>query len=102
MKKKLLFDNISAVEEEEKATPPKVDLKPLPSNLRYAFLGANDTYPVIVNASLSVIELDKLLVVLKKYRNVLAYTIGDIKGISPSLSSHRILLSDENTTSVEP
>ncbi|XP_013680096.1 uncharacterized protein LOC106384722 [Brassica napus] len=29
---------------------PKVELKPLPKGLRYAFLGPNSTYPVIVNA----------------------------------------------------
>ena len=26
---------------------PKLDLKPLPSNLKYAFLGENETFPVI-------------------------------------------------------
>ncbi len=31
---------------------PKLDLKPLPSSLRYEFLGDNKTYPVIVNAAL--------------------------------------------------
>jgi len=39
---------------------PKVDLKPLPSNLRYAFLGPNGTYPVIINASLTDIENRKI------------------------------------------
>jgi len=29
---------------------PKVDLKPLPKGLRYAFLGPNSTYPMIINA----------------------------------------------------
>ncbi|KAG7527998.1 hypothetical protein ISN45_Un195g000010, partial [Arabidopsis thaliana x Arabidopsis arenosa] len=32
---------------------PKVDLKPLPQGLRYAFLGTNSTYPVIINAALN-------------------------------------------------
>jgi len=27
---------------------PKVDLKPLPKGLRYAFLGPNDTYSVLL------------------------------------------------------
>jgi len=31
----------------------EVELKPLPSSLRYEFLGPNSTYPVIVNASLN-------------------------------------------------
>jgi len=58
------------VEEEVSPLPkeaPKVELKPLPSNLRYEFLGPNSTYPVIVNASLNEVETEKLLYVLKKY-----------------------------------
>ncbi|KAG7533278.1 hypothetical protein ISN45_Aa08g009160 [Arabidopsis thaliana x Arabidopsis arenosa] len=31
----------------------KADLKPLPKGLRYAFLGTNSTYPVIINAELN-------------------------------------------------
>jgi len=55
------------VEEEPAPLPkeaPKVELKPLPSNLRYEFLGPNFTYPVIVNASLDEGETEKLLSVL--------------------------------------
>ncbi|XP_019240253.1 PREDICTED: uncharacterized protein LOC109220252 [Nicotiana attenuata] len=32
--------------------PPKLQLKPLPSHLRYAFLGPNSTLPVIISSSL--------------------------------------------------
>jgi len=35
------------------AKAPKIELKPLPAGLRYAFLGENSTYPVIVNTSLN-------------------------------------------------
>jgi hypothetical protein len=28
--------------------PPKPDLKPLPFNLKYSFLGENETFPVII------------------------------------------------------
>ena len=34
-------------------SPPDVDLKPLPPNLKYAFLGEHETHPVIVNANLT-------------------------------------------------
>lgn len=37
---------------EDSTTPPEVELKPLPSSLKYAYLGPNSTYPVIVNAEL--------------------------------------------------
>ncbi|KAJ9565613.1 hypothetical protein OSB04_001579 [Centaurea solstitialis] len=100
--KKIPTERLPDIPNNEVETSPKVDLKPLPPNLKYAFLGADDTYPVIVNALLSDIELDKLLCVLRKYRSVLAYSIDDIKGISPSFCTHRILLSDEHATSIEP
>ncbi|KAJ9547773.1 hypothetical protein OSB04_020316 [Centaurea solstitialis] len=89
------------MKEDNIAAPPKVDLKPLPSNLKYAFLGDDNTYPVIVSSSLSSSQLDKLLCVLRKYRSILAYSIDDIKRISPSFCTHRILLNDEHASSIE-
>jgi len=98
----------SGVEEiiEEEVSPlpkeaPKVELKPLPSNLRYEFLGPNSTYPVIVNACLNEVETEKLHYVLKKYPKAIGYTIDDIKGINPSLCMHRILLEEDYKPSVE-
>ncbi|XP_061353949.1 uncharacterized protein LOC133298634, partial [Gastrolobium bilobum] len=40
---------------------PKVELKELPSNLKYVFLGNDQTYPVIINAMLSESEEVKLI-----------------------------------------
>ena len=45
---------------------PKVELKPLPKGLRYALLGLNSTYPVIVNAELKNVETALLLCELRK------------------------------------
>ncbi|XP_021754966.1 uncharacterized protein LOC110720274 [Chenopodium quinoa] len=62
------------VEEEEISNgkvAPKVELKPLPSGLRYVFLDANDTFPVIVNANLTEEQTSSLLNVLKKHRKAL-------------------------------
>ncbi|CAA7044606.1 unnamed protein product [Microthlaspi erraticum] len=81
---------------------PKVDLKPLPERLRYAFLGENSTYPVIVNSDLEPEQLSALLVELRKYRKAIGYTLDDIKGISPDLCIHRIHLEDESKSSIEP
>ncbi|CAM8950745.1 unnamed protein product [Rhodiola kirilowii] len=71
------------------------ELKPLPSNLRYEFLGSNSTHPVIVGATLNENETSKLLHVLKNNKKALGYSIDDLKGISPSLCMHRINV-DEN------
>ncbi|CAM8948296.1 unnamed protein product [Rhodiola kirilowii] len=72
-----------------------VELKSLPASPRYEFLGPNSTYPVIVNASLTDIETQKLLVVLRKHKPALGYSIDDLKGISPDLCMHRINLEDD-------
>ena len=74
--------------------PPKLELKPLPSNLRYAFLGQDSTFPVIINKSLSDVEEEKLLRILWEHKKALGWTIFDIKGISPSICTHKILMED--------
>ncbi|WZZ51051.1 hypothetical protein YC2023_051158 [Brassica napus] len=80
---------------------PKIELKSLPTGLRYAFLGPNSTYLVIVNSELNNVETAKLLCVLRKYRKALGYSLADIHGISPDLCMHRIHLEDESMTSTE-
>ncbi|XP_021730699.1 uncharacterized protein LOC110697623 [Chenopodium quinoa] len=70
------------VEEEEISNgkgAPKVELKPLPSSLRFVFLDANDTFPVIVNANLTEEQTSSLLSVLKKHKKALGYTLDDLK-----------------------
>ena len=74
--------------------PPKLELKPVPSNLRYAFLGQDSTFPVIINRSLSDVEEEKLLRILREHKKALGWTIFDIKGISPSICTHKILMED--------
>ncbi|XP_021739812.1 uncharacterized protein LOC110706226 [Chenopodium quinoa] len=86
----------------ESTTPPEVELKPLPYNLKYAYLGPNNSYPVIVNAELKDTELEQLLNVLRTYKSVIGYTIDDIKGINPSFCMHKIILENDHASSIEP
>ncbi|KAL5556754.1 hypothetical protein UlMin_038990 [Ulmus minor] len=72
--------------------PPKLELKELPSHLRYAFLEESSYYPVIINSSLNDLEEEKLLRVLREHRKAIGWTIDDIKGISPSICMHKILM----------
>ncbi|KAI5335319.1 hypothetical protein L3X38_025452 [Prunus dulcis] len=51
--------------------------------------------PVIIASYLISTEEDKLLRVLRKYQDALGWTIGDIKGISPTICMHRILMEDD-------
>ncbi|XP_010496850.1 PREDICTED: uncharacterized protein LOC104773880 [Camelina sativa] len=80
---------------------PKLNLKPLPAGLRYALLGENSSYPVIVSASLNNAELTLLLSKLRKFRKALDYSLDDIAGISPDLCMHRIHLEEGAKTSIE-
>ena len=81
--------------------PPKMEQKPLPSHLKYAYLRAASTLPVIILASLTEIEEDKLLRVLRDHKNSLGWSLADLKGILPSMCMHRILLEDGHKHSVE-
>ena len=81
--------------------PPKMEQKPLPSHLRYAYLGDASTLPVIILASLTVAEEDKLLRVLRDHKDALGWSLADLKGIHPSMCMHRILLEDGHKPTVE-
>ena len=51
--------------------PPKPDLKPLPFNLKYSFLGENETFLVIISSKLNAHQEGKLLQTMKMDKNVL-------------------------------
>ena len=82
--------------------PPKLELKTVPSKLRYAFLGQDSTFPVIINSSLSDVEEENLLRILREHKMALGWTISDIKGISPSICTHKILMEDKYKPIVQP
>ena len=81
--------------------PPKMEQKPLPSHLKYAYLGVESTLPVIILASLTALEEEKLLRVLREHKHALGWSLADLKGIRPSMCMHRILLEDGHKPSVE-
>ena len=82
--------------------PPKLELKPLPTHLKYAFLGEEDTFPVIISSSLDLTQENQLLEILKTHRTALGWTIADIKGISPLICTHRIHLEEDVKPSRQP
>ncbi|KAB2625900.1 hypothetical protein D8674_026286 [Pyrus ussuriensis x Pyrus communis] len=73
---------------------PILELKPLPSHLKYIFLGENETLPAIISSSLTAQEEEKLVRVLKEYKSALGWTLADIKGISPTTCMHHIFLEE--------
>ncbi|XP_022899548.1 uncharacterized protein LOC111412914 [Olea europaea var. sylvestris] len=81
--------------------PPVLELKQLPPHLRYAYLGESDTLPVIISNTVSEVEEEKLLRVLRENKTAIGWTIADIKGISPSLCMHKILMEENCKPSIE-
>ncbi|KAL7605579.1 uncharacterized protein LOC111886763 [Lactuca sativa] len=75
--------------------PPKLELKILPQHLKYSYLGDNESLPVIISTHLTEFEEEKLLKVLKEHKEAIGWTIADIKGLSPSNCTHKILMEDE-------
>jgi len=76
-------------------------LKPLPSSLRYKFLGANSTYLVIVNENLNASQVDCFLRILRLHRKAIEYTLDDLKGNHPSVCMHHIMMEDDPESSIE-
>ena len=70
------------------------DLKPLLSSLKYAFWDPHEKFPIIISSSLDSDQEMVLLVVLRKHRSVITWSLEDIKGISPEFCEHRIYLED--------
>ncbi|KAK1606646.1 hypothetical protein QYE76_030319 [Lolium multiflorum] len=80
---------------------PVFDLKPLPDNLKYAYIDDKKTYHVIISAKLSDFEEERLLEILKKHRGAIGYTFDDLKGISPAICQHAINMEDDAKPVVE-
>jgi hypothetical protein len=85
-------------EKEETAVsdPPKKELKPLPDSLKYKFLGPTDSLPMIIASDLIDAQEEKLLDVLREHKEVIGWTIEDIKGINLSLVMHKIHLKENS------
>ncbi|CAM9000226.1 unnamed protein product [Rhodiola kirilowii] len=93
-----LDDIVREVQPERESDPlelaPEVELKPLPEHLKYAFLGDNGTLPVIIKNGLETDQERRLIEVLRRHKIAIGWTLGDLRGISPAVCMHRILLED--------
>ena len=69
--------------------------------MKYAFLEAEKAKPIIISAELTELEEQKLLEILRKYKEAIAWSIEYLKGISPSTCMHKILLEENAKTSIE-
>ena len=85
------FEELPQIEERvfpSKEKPPKLELKPLPSHLKYSFLGSEETFTMIISSSLNLDQETKLLEILKAHQTAIGWTIANIKGINPFICTH--------------
>ena len=73
-------------------------MKELPKHLKYAFLGAEKSKLVIIATDLKEEKEQKLLQILRKYKEAIAWSVEDFKEISPSICMHKILLEENAIT----
>ena len=76
-------------------------MKELPNQLKYAFLEPDREKPVIISAGLTESEEHKLLETLRKYKEAISLSIEYLKGIRLSICMHKILLEENEKTSIE-
>ncbi|KAE8712804.1 hypothetical protein F3Y22_tig00110223pilonHSYRG00028 [Hibiscus syriacus] len=81
---------------------PTLELKNLPRHQKYAYLGSNETLPVIISSALTPNQESSLLSVLSEHKKALGWTMADLKGISPTICMHKILLEECHGKSIEP
>ncbi|GKB64238.1 putative nucleotidyltransferase, ribonuclease H [Tanacetum coccineum] len=80
----------------------KPELKDLPSHLEYAYLKGDETCLVIISSKLTKKEKTLLLWVLEKQKGLIAWKMSDIKGISPSFCTHKILMEESFKPVIQP
>ncbi|POO76505.1 hypothetical protein C1T30_42805, partial [Bacillus sp. MBGLi97] len=95
-----IIELLKILQEEEKS--PKPEFKPLSLFLKYVFLGEGDIFSVIISFTLGSQEEEVLIQVLRIYKTVFGWSIGDFKGISVVRCMYKILLEDNVKSVVQP
>ena len=86
----------------EEHGPQQLYLKPLPIELKYAFLGGKMHFPVVISSLLSNPQEVSLLQILHRNKKAIGWKISDLKGISPTVCTHHIYLEEESKAVRQP
>ncbi|KAK8684264.1 hypothetical protein V6N13_040294 [Hibiscus sabdariffa] len=81
---------------------PLLELKPLPSHLKYVYLCSNETLPIIISSKLLPDQECSLINLLSQYKKAIGWTMTDLKGNNPTICMHKIILEECHSNSVEP
>ena len=87
--------------QEEENDSKQLILKELPKHLKYVFLGEKKSKHVIMVANLTTEKEKKVVKILRKQKEAIAWSMEDLKGISPSIYMHKILIAENARTSIE-
>ena len=77
-------------------------LKPLPVELKYAYLEENDQCPIVISSLLNASQESSLLHILRENKQAIGWKIFDLKGIDPLVCTHHIYLEEETRPVRQP
>ena len=88
--------------EEGNNEPQNPNLKPLPTELKYAYLEEHEQCPVVISSLLNTSQENNLLDILRENKQAIGWKITDLKGISPAVCTHHIYLEEEAKSVRQP
>ena len=71
------------------------DFKPLPVELKYAYLEENDQCSVFISSLLNASQESSLLHILRENKQAIGWKISELKGIDPLVCTYHIYLEEE-------
>ena len=71
------------------------DFKPLPAELKYAFLDEDNHCLVVISSLLNTLHEGSLLETFKRCKQAIGWKISNLKGISPLVCTHHIYTEEE-------
>ena len=86
--------NKEETQKADKKETLKLNLMPLPMELKYTYLEKNQQCPVVISASLTSPQEKCLLEVLKRCKKAIGWQISDLKDISPLVCTHHIYMEE--------
>ncbi|RVW12771.1 hypothetical protein CK203_108791 [Vitis vinifera] len=87
--------NKEEAQEAVKKEAPKLSLKSLPTELKYAYLEENKKCPIVISSSLTTPQEECLLGVLRRCKKAIGCKISNLKGISPLVCTQHIYMEEE-------
>ena len=87
---------------EKPKEPQQLELKPLPVELKYAFLEENRQCLVVISSLLTTSHEHNLLHLLERNKQALGWKVSDLKGVNPTICIHHIYLEEESKAVRQP